>query len=315
MNQRETPNIIFHVPKTHVSRIKDYLSNYYGNAFKLKKNFVFLKNKSDSYQFLQSILDDEVKLWRYIYRIYFFDHVSKNYGDINKLCLENKVLRIQAYPQQLEEKLLSELDPIFNLNPTEFTHFLSVVFLEKKYFFGLSPANLFFRKPDQLEHISRSYYKLNEAFHRFNISLKPTYRILDIGAAPGGWTEFLSKHVEKVIAIDPADLQFKAKNVLHIPQKVEECINELRNYGSFDGIVCDINQDPREIARLINTLSPLCKDQAFLLMTLKLVFKGATEKLVSQTTELLKKEFTQLGIKWLLANTEFERTLHAVEKK
>lgn len=46
---------------------------------------------------------------------------------------------------------------------------------------------------------------------------------VDVGAAPGAWTEFLSPKIKKVIAIDPAELDPKVvslPNVIHIKKKV-----------------------------------------------------------------------------------------------
>ena len=46
--------------------------------------------------------------------------------------------------------------------------------------------------------------------------------VLDVGAAPGAWTEFLSKHVYHVVAVDPGKLEnsILGEKVTHICKKV-----------------------------------------------------------------------------------------------
>ena len=52
--------------------------------------------------------------------------------------------------------------------------------------------------------VSRAHYKLLQIDQRFKL-IKPHSRVLELGAAPGGWTNYLESRVSKglLIAVDP----------------------------------------------------------------------------------------------------------------
>ena len=58
--------------------------------------------------------------------------------------------------------------------------------------------------------ISRAYFKLQELDAKFDL-LKPKQRILELGAAPGGWVKYiedkLSGHENLYIAVDPSPVK------------------------------------------------------------------------------------------------------------
>ena len=56
--------------------------------------------------------------------------------------------------------------------------------------------------------ISRAGYKLMEAFLYFGITLPGDAMGLDVGAAPGGWSEVLLMHCRKVVSVDNALLDY-----------------------------------------------------------------------------------------------------------
>ncbi|NIQ07123.1 MAG: hypothetical protein GWO20_15775 [Candidatus Korarchaeota archaeon] len=314
--QKSVTNAIIHTSASLVPRMERYLGEKYGEQSNTVDTFVFLET-IDKQSFLEALLHDELKVWRYINRLYFYDFRSQEYQQLLNLNFNKKTIRIQAYPPELEERLLKELEPSIELNPKTFTHFLSVALLKNTYHYGLYPKKLFFRRPKPSPSVASSYYKINEAVHRFNVPLPPTSRVLDLGAAPGGWTEYMSKKVEKVIAVDPANLDFDRKNVIHLSNKVEECLTEIRRYAPYDMIMCDINQDPREVARVIAQVAPLLSPQGFLIMTIKLVLKGKETRsmLITRTKELLANHFEHLQVTWLLANTKWEKTLFGIKKE
>ena len=55
--------------------------------------------------------------------------------------------------------------------------------------------------------VSRAHYKLQQIDQRFKL-LKPTSRVLELGAAPGGWTNYLEERITKglLIAVDPLEI-------------------------------------------------------------------------------------------------------------
>ncbi len=62
----------------------------------------------------------------------------------------------------------------------------------------------FVRQAQQGGHISRAHYKLEQIDQRYRI-IRPNQRVLELGAAPGGWTNYLESklHGGMLIAIDP----------------------------------------------------------------------------------------------------------------
>ena len=63
---------------------------------------------------------------------------------------------------------------------------------------------------------SRAVYKLKELDEKFNI-IKNNLSILDIGSAPGSWTQYLSEKSKgsKIMSIDLKEVE-KIKDVLHV---------------------------------------------------------------------------------------------------
>jgi len=57
--------------------------------------------------------------------------------------------------------------------------------------------------------VNRAEYKLKEAVEAFGIDLSMHKMALDIGAAPGGWSDYLLQHGTKVVAVDNALLDYK----------------------------------------------------------------------------------------------------------
>lgn len=68
------------------------------------------------------------------------------------------------------------------------------------------PAGLL-RMKDDPQAPSRSYLKVEEAFYRMNEWPQPGQRVIDLGAAPGGWTLAFAKRGSHVIAIDNGPLR------------------------------------------------------------------------------------------------------------
>ena len=62
----------------------------------------------------------------------------------------------------------------------------------------------FVRQAQAGGHISRAHYKLEQIDQRYRI-IRPSQRVLELGAAPGGWTHYLENKLRGglLIAIDP----------------------------------------------------------------------------------------------------------------
>lgn len=67
--------------------------------------------------------------------------------------------------------------------------------------------------------ISRAYYKIQEACLRFKVPLNETWKVLDLGAAPGGWSQWLSQVAHIVVAVDPANMRIPThKSAKFVPR-------------------------------------------------------------------------------------------------
>ncbi len=60
-----------------------------------------------------------------------------------------------------------------------------------------------------IETLNRAEFKIEEAIRFFEVDLSKHKMGLDIGAAPGGWTHYLSQHGIKMVAVDNALLNYK----------------------------------------------------------------------------------------------------------
>lgn len=98
------------------------------------------------------------------------------------------------------------------------------------------------------DRINRAEFKIEEAIESFGIDLSKHKMGLDIGAAPGGWTHYLSRHGIRMVAVDNALLDYKriegSKKVLVLADetdipKIQRIIEseDLSKNVSVDGIV------------------------------------------------------------------------------
>jgi 23S rRNA U2552 (ribose-2'-O)-methylase RlmE/FtsJ len=122
--------------------------------------------------------------------------------------------------------------------------------------------------------LNRAEWKIKEALQEFGVSLRPEARVLDLGAAPGGWTRVLAAIVSEVVAVDPADLDPRVAalpNVRHIRARAEalEAIAATLCGRPFDLLTCDMNLDPSESAEIMCSLASLLKPGAPAIMTVK----------------------------------------------
>ncbi len=69
-----------------------------------------------------------------------------------------------------------------------------------------NPKDYFFKKAKSENYAARSVFKLQEIDQRFRI-LRPGQKILDLGAAPGSWSQYASEKVGKTGRILGIDLQ------------------------------------------------------------------------------------------------------------
>ena len=98
--------------------------------------------------------------------------------------------------------------------------------------------------------ISRAEFKLMEAISVFDLQIPDKGTALDIGAAPGGWTNVLRRFGLRVIAVDPADLHEslrRDRQVVHIPERIQN----YRPTEMFDIMVNDLKMDARDSVEIM----------------------------------------------------------------
>ena len=95
----------------------------------------------------------------------------------------------------------------------------------------------FVKKRNEMNVVSRAYFKIQEINQRFNL-IFPDIRILELGAAPGGWTQYFIQKTKNIVAIDIIN-SFKVKGVQFINGSIfDDSIFE--QLEEFDMIVSDM---------------------------------------------------------------------------
>ena len=103
------------------------------------------------------------------------------------------------------------------------------------------------RRPDDA--VSRSGLKLEEAILWLGVGPSKGERCVDLGAAPGGWTQVAVGRGAHVLAIDPARMKvsFPQKRFQHLQASAFEYAPE----ETLDWLLCDMAWRPREVAQLL----------------------------------------------------------------
>jgi 23S rRNA (cytidine2498-2'-O)-methyltransferase len=150
--------------------------------------------------------------------------------------------------------------------------------------------------------IGRAEFKLLEALHVFGIELPPRGIVLDLGAAPGGWTRVLRQQEQYVTAVDPADLHPSLKadtKVRHKRMSAEAYLAE--DPDTFDIIVNDMRQDARDSARLMVKYAHCLYPHGMGLMTFKLPESGRAVVL-DHAFNILRDSYQIAGARQLFHN-------------
>ena len=182
-------------------------------------------------------------------------------------------------------------------------------------YLGLTDAENFVVKPIRVSKkyargerpFTRAEHKIREALETFNIKIGPDFEVLDLGAAPGGWTKVLASSAKRVVAVDPAALSPEVErlpNVVHSRCRAEETPRDL---GMFDLVTNDMNLAPAESARIMVDVAAHLKKDGFALMTIKFVTRNR-KKHVEEAIQILKSQYGNFKTRRLPHN-RFETTL------
>ncbi len=161
------------------------------------------------------------------------------------------------------------------------------------------------------EQISRAEFKLLEALEVFGVTLPSQGRVLDLGAAPGGWTRLLLEAGLEVIAVDPARLDSrldKREHLEHYRGYAEDYLEEaVRKHSRFDLIVNDMRMDAREAARLLARAADCLRRDGFVVSVFKL--PHATQVInplatLKEALNILKKNYNIVQAHQLFHNRQ-----------
>lgn len=170
----------------------------------------------------------------------------------------------------------------------------------------------------------RAFHKIEEATARAGVAIERTWRCVDVGAAPGGWTQWLCARLDaacggEVFAVDPAELgDFKngrlPPNVTHLKMRGEDAVETVRRAGDVDLLVCDANVSPETATGIVSAFVPALRRGATLVLTFKDATKGYAEwrrQMESATDTLTAIGFESPRIFHLFSNCSREKTLVA----
>jgi hypothetical protein len=197
------------------------------------------------------------------------------------------------------------------VSPRSADALLSVVSVDGVYYVGLAaaddPAVNFGVMGDKRQAVfnfgvSRAFFKLSELNHRLAGLLGPELpspiplssvgaegagggsdgarrglTAIDVGASPGGWTQYLLSHLgyRRVIAVDPGAMApslVACSGMEHLPMRLEAAVARLLergDAGSLDAYFCDANVPTPGSVELFRAALPLLKPGAVVVITLK----------------------------------------------
>lgn len=102
---------------------------------------------------------------------------------------------------------------------------------------------------------SRSYLKVEEAYRVLGVEPARGELVVDLGAAPGGWSYSAAKRGARVLAIDNGPLKGGALNHPLIEHRREDAFAFRPPEGVLvDWLFCDLVEDPHHVAR--NLIAP-----------------------------------------------------------
>ena len=160
--------------------------------------------------------------------------------------------------------------------------------------------------------VSRAQHKLEEAIDTFRIPVGQSTRVLDLGAAPGGWTVLLLKAGATVVAVDPGALSPAVAahpRVSHLRCRVEE----VSLTGSrFELIVNDMSLDPTESAALMCRAARNLESRGHAVMTIKLPSLRVHTH-IRDATMILQRAYHVVDVRHLFHNRQ-EVTAHLVRR-
>jgi 23S rRNA U2552 (ribose-2'-O)-methylase RlmE/FtsJ len=247
-----------------------------------------------------------------------------------------KSIRIHSCPKKLDALIAGALgDCSFEFSPTSFSHCAFIAEIDSNLLLiGVDTRYFSFRVPEDCHiPVSKAYFKLLDAFERTEVGnqflneIGPKSWCVDLGASPGGWTEYLSSKRALVISVDPGSLNDSLSsriNVVHVRMTAEDALNECKRLiqeSDFNrpGFLCsDMNVSSSKVLNLIEMYSFWIPSGTRLILTIKFhrirdAESHRSEEL-AKALETLSKHWIINATEWLLFNTLHERTVFGTKK-
>lgn len=98
-----------------------------------------------------------------------------------------------------------------------------------------NPKDHYFKKAKEQNFAARSVFKLEEIDQKFKI-IHPHQRILDLGAAPGSWSQYCAKKIGpqgRILGIDLSAVEIKLNNAVFVQADLRDL--ELENIMKENG--------------------------------------------------------------------------------
>ena len=110
----------------------------------------------------------------------------------------------------------------------------------------------FVRQAQAQGQVSRAHFKLEELARRFKL-VKPACNVLELGAAPGGWTSYIEERLSRgvLIAVDPLPVTAGART--HV---VEGCAGESAVDTQIDALIGELSSDARALDLVLSDMAP-----------------------------------------------------------
>jgi 23S rRNA (uridine2552-2'-O)-methyltransferase len=110
-----------------------------------------------------------------------------------------------------------------------------------------NPQDYYFKKAKSEQFVARSVYKLQEINERYKI-FKKGQKVLDLGAAPGSWSQYVAAQVGntgRVIGIDLKPITLELENATFIESDIfsfdwENLWASLQIFPPFDAVISDM---------------------------------------------------------------------------
>jgi 23S rRNA (cytidine2498-2'-O)-methyltransferase len=219
-----------------------------------------------------------------------------------QICADRYVPRVSIVGKNPYRKLALE-QYLMPPNPDN-QRVLSLLLVDKMVYLGLSWANQQLSTEFAIEEKvpNRAGLKLLEALQSFQIKLRPNDKALDLGAAPGAWTEVLLRRGLQVTAVAPREMYdwlYQNEKMLHVHQTAEDYLQSCNE--TFDIIANDMILDAQDSARLMVAYGEHLRSEGIAVMTLKLRMWNIN-RVVDHSLRLLRKRYKIIRLRQLISN-------------